>query len=157
VIQDQYFKIQHAREEIEQLNVKIRQVVTYMEDEETFLKAVEDAAAQTDLQLAHQIALYCMERRHAFSIHRSCFQKLANNPRFTGTMVPGQSVHLPPVNTSGLVEPEGPGNDGDGGEIDSGDPDSDNEADEETDTDIIAFKLFSISLDDADTNNKLGD
>ena len=34
-----------------------------MEDEETFLKAAEDAAAQTDLQLAHQIALYCMEHR----------------------------------------------------------------------------------------------
>jgi hypothetical protein len=156
-IRDQYFKIQRAQEEIEWLNVKIRQVVTYMEDEETFLKAAEDAAAQTDLQLAHQIALYHMECGRAFSIHQSCFQKLANNPRFTGTTVPGRSVHLPPVNTSGLIEPEGPGNDGDGSEIDSSDPDSDDEADEETDADIIAFKLFSISLDDADTNNELGD
>ena len=78
-----------------------------MEDEETFLKAAEDAAAQTDLQLAHQIALYCMEHGCAFSIHQLCFQKLANNPRFMGTTVPGQSVHLPQLIPRGSLSLKG--------------------------------------------------
>lgn len=85
------------------------------------------------------------------------FSKACEQSKIYGYNGPRPKCAPTPVNTSGLIEPEGPGNNRDGGEIDSGNPDSDDEADEETNADIIAFKLFSISLDDADTNDELGD
>jgi hypothetical protein len=81
-LRDNYFKIKRAHEEIERLNIEIRRVITYMTDETNFLIAMEATLAQDRPQLAHQVALYCMERGRAFSVHRTCFTKLFVHPRF---------------------------------------------------------------------------
>ncbi|KAF8340071.1 hypothetical protein F5887DRAFT_823052, partial [Amanita rubescens] len=84
VIRDQYFRMQRAREEIDWLNIEIRQVVTYIADETTFLRAKESSLAQTNPLLAHQIALYRLERGRANTTHSTRFAKLAKNSKFTG-------------------------------------------------------------------------
>jgi hypothetical protein len=137
-----------VREEIEHLNIEICRVITYMEDEAVYLKAAEDEAAKNDVHLAHQIAVYRMERGRAFSTHKSCFRKLLNNLRFTGTIVLGTSTCLPSPNlNSQTFEGQRAEN---GGDIDV---DQEKEDDEglgsEDDIDVISYKILTVSLDES--------
>ncbi|KAG6806822.1 hypothetical protein H0H92_009967, partial [Tricholoma furcatifolium] len=86
---DQYFKIQRAKEEIQHLDIEIKRVVTHMRDEEAFLSAKASEAAQTDPALAYQVTIYREERLRFHELHRRHFKKLARNPFFTGSIVPG--------------------------------------------------------------------
>lgn len=89
---DQYFKLIHAREEIERLNIEIKRVVTHMRDEELFLVAAEKKAAQTDSTLAFHIGNYRLQRIQFFHVHRRNFEALTALPGFTGTITPGTSI-----------------------------------------------------------------
>ena len=89
---DSYFKMERAKEEIIRLNVEIRRVVTYMRDEERFLRRRENEIKGGDPSLAHQIHLIRMERGRFTDIHMTRFIKLARNPGFNGTINPGISV-----------------------------------------------------------------
>ncbi|KAG6808141.1 hypothetical protein H0H92_005272 [Tricholoma furcatifolium] len=86
---DQYYKIQRAKEEIERLNIEIPRVVTHMQDEEEFLLEKTRVAEQTDPALAYHIFLYREERTRFYELHRRRFQKLARNPLFGGSIIPG--------------------------------------------------------------------
>ncbi|KAG6808337.1 hypothetical protein H0H92_004439 [Tricholoma furcatifolium] len=86
---DQYYKIQHAKEEIECLNIEIPRVVTHMQDEEVFLSEKTRVAEQTDPALGYHIFLYREERTRFYELHRRRFQKLARNPLFGGSIIPG--------------------------------------------------------------------
>ncbi|KAF8341085.1 hypothetical protein F5887DRAFT_1062512 [Amanita rubescens] len=83
-LRDTYFKMERAREEIERLNVEIRRVFTYMQDEELHLENQESAAKDMDPELAHQIYLYKMQRARAHSLHLTRFRKLSVERGFTG-------------------------------------------------------------------------
>ena len=89
---DSYFKMERAKEEITRLNVEIRCVVTYMRDEERFLRRRESEIKGGDPSLAHQIHIIRMERGRFTDIHMARFIKLAHNPGFNGTLNPGISV-----------------------------------------------------------------
>lgn len=62
IVMDQYFKLKRAEEEIQRLNVEIPRLVTYMIDEDEFLREREEATALVDSGLAYQIRLYRLER-----------------------------------------------------------------------------------------------
>ncbi|KAJ3553548.1 hypothetical protein NP233_g12617 [Leucocoprinus birnbaumii] len=91
-LMDQYFKIIRAREEIVRLNVEIRRVITYMHDEERFLKAQELHFTPTDPYLAHQIKKLRLERTRFNELHTRRFAKLKKMSGFTGSLALGKSV-----------------------------------------------------------------
>ncbi|KAJ6479830.1 hypothetical protein C8R45DRAFT_1054445 [Mycena sanguinolenta] len=70
---DKYFKILRAREEIKRLNIEIKRVVTWIDDEDRFLRKKEKEYMKSDPSLAR-------------------FWALAKTPAFTGSVVPGIAV-----------------------------------------------------------------
>ncbi|KAJ7838459.1 hypothetical protein B0H14DRAFT_3087059 [Mycena olivaceomarginata] len=52
---DSYFKILHAREEIQRLNIEIKRVVTWIDNEDRFLRKKEEELKETDPLLAVQV------------------------------------------------------------------------------------------------------
>ncbi|KAJ7160606.1 hypothetical protein C8R43DRAFT_881321, partial [Mycena crocata] len=99
---DRFFKILRAREEIKRLNVEIPRVITWIRDENRFLREKEaelrdttgksDERILTDVQMAVQVRLY-RERRGRFDErHMQRFWKLGGTPGFTGSLRPGMSA-----------------------------------------------------------------
>jgi hypothetical protein len=89
---DSFFKMERAKEEITRLNTDIKRVITYMRDEERFLRRREIEIKRDDPSLAHQIHLVRMEQGRFTDIHMARFIKLARNPGFSGSITPGISV-----------------------------------------------------------------
>ncbi|KAJ7712023.1 hypothetical protein B0H14DRAFT_3099266 [Mycena olivaceomarginata] len=59
---DSYFKILRAQEEIQRLNIEIKWVVTWIEDENRFLRKKEEKLKETNSLLAVQVSQYCQRR-----------------------------------------------------------------------------------------------
>ncbi|KAJ7291858.1 hypothetical protein C8J57DRAFT_1212280 [Mycena rebaudengoi] len=74
---DKYFRLLWAKEEIQRLNIEIRRHVTWIEDEDLYLRNKEREYMESDVGLSIQISRYWA---------------LARKPGFTGTLVPGVSV-----------------------------------------------------------------
>ncbi|KAF8198229.1 hypothetical protein K438DRAFT_1584329, partial [Mycena galopus ATCC 62051] len=91
---DSYFKILRAREEIKRLNIEIKRVVTWINDEDLFLRKKEEEYNQSDPPLAFQIQISMYRQRCARSDtnHMHRFWALAKTPGFTGSVEPGVSV-----------------------------------------------------------------
>jgi hypothetical protein len=90
---DQHFKLLRADEEIARLNLEIRRLVTYMRDEERFLRLHEQRLrAEGSGALAHQVNGYRMERGRFDALHMERLVKLSKEPGFTASLSPGVSV-----------------------------------------------------------------
>ncbi|KAI6017609.1 hypothetical protein BKA83DRAFT_4058793 [Pisolithus microcarpus] len=89
---DTYFKMRRAEEEIERLNIEIRRVITYMRDEERFLRTCEEKISNIHPALAHQVS----QRRKLHSqfngSHLKRLHDIAILPGFSGTLHPGESA-----------------------------------------------------------------
>ncbi|TFK59396.1 hypothetical protein BDN72DRAFT_780810, partial [Pluteus cervinus] len=85
-LMDRFFKLERAREEITRLNVEIRRLVTYIEDEERFFEVSMAVLKTTNAPLAHEVYLYSQERGRANTIHRQRLQRLSSMDGFTGTL-----------------------------------------------------------------------
>ncbi|KAJ7812493.1 hypothetical protein B0H14DRAFT_3090485 [Mycena olivaceomarginata] len=79
---DSYFKILRAREEIQRLNIEIKRVVTWIDNEDRFLRKKEEELKETDPLLAVQRG-----RSDLYHMHR--FWALAKVPGFTGGSTSG--------------------------------------------------------------------
>ncbi|KAJ7134936.1 hypothetical protein C8R43DRAFT_894728 [Mycena crocata] len=99
---DRFFKFLRAKEEIKRLNVEIPRVITWIRDENRFLRRKEaelreeegksQDEIESDVEMAVQVRLY-RERRGRFDDgHMRRFWALAKVPGFTGSVVPGISV-----------------------------------------------------------------
>jgi hypothetical protein len=89
---DSYFKILRAREEIVRLNIEIRRLVTWINDEDQFLRNRElELVESGDSKMAVLVRRYRMERGRSDIHHMKRFWRLAKTPGFTGTLVPGVS------------------------------------------------------------------
>jgi hypothetical protein len=86
---DTYFKIQGARNEIQRLDVEIKQLITQMQDEERFLRRHIDLLSSVNPLLAHQIFLYSLDRARFNDIHRQRLHRLSSLPGFSGNLIPG--------------------------------------------------------------------
>lgn len=156
ILRDQFFKLQRAQEEIKRLNIEIRRVITYMQDEGHFLEEQESLLVDTKPELAHQIALYRREHGRSNSLHTRRFEKLAICPSFTGDLSPG----VPTVaratlhNDAPISMDSDNANDASGGSNGSNDSnDSDNDSDNDDDDDDhivedITYALLAVSLDE---------
>ena len=95
---DSYFKRRHAKEEIARLNIEIRRLVTYIKDEEHYLRACEDALKVQHPGLAHQISIKRNIRGHFHRSHIQTLHTISQLLGFSGMLSPGQS------NRTGLDE-----------------------------------------------------
>ncbi|KAJ6457334.1 hypothetical protein C8R45DRAFT_1056376 [Mycena sanguinolenta] len=96
LVMDCYFKLLRAREEIKRLDVEIPRVVTWIQDENRFLRKMEaglreaegssEAEAEVGRQMAVQVHLYRERRGHFDGVHLKRFRELAALPGFTGSL-----------------------------------------------------------------------
>jgi hypothetical protein len=91
-LMDQYFKITRAREEIKHVDIKIRQVVTYLHDEDNYPHLMENKLSQSNPLIAHQIKHLRLKAMQFKDLHMHHFLKLASTPGFSGCVSPGQSI-----------------------------------------------------------------
>jgi hypothetical protein len=99
---DRFFKTLRAWEEIKRLNIEIRRVVTWIRDENHFLRRMEanlrdptgktEDKMETDIQMAVQVGLYRARRGRFDAAHLRHFSKLAAEPGFTGSLGCGVAV-----------------------------------------------------------------
>ncbi|KAJ7801404.1 hypothetical protein B0H14DRAFT_3489657 [Mycena olivaceomarginata] len=83
---DSYFKILRAWEEIQQLNIEIKCVVTWIDDEARFLRKKEEELKRTDPP-PHCLGLPIsptQQRSDVYHMHQ--FWALAKVPGFTGSV-----------------------------------------------------------------------
>ncbi|KAI5994859.1 hypothetical protein EDC04DRAFT_2872559 [Pisolithus marmoratus] len=85
---DQYFRVCHVEEEIKHLNVKICHFITYLHDEDHYMRA-----CITELQvgyppLAYQVQLYHNVQAKFTNHHLCLVTEIAHLPGFTGTTLP---------------------------------------------------------------------
>ncbi|KAG1906182.1 uncharacterized protein F5891DRAFT_1125610 [Suillus fuscotomentosus] len=90
---DLHFKICRAREEIERLNIEVQRLVTYIRDEEKYLRECEDQLKDTNPALAHQIAIHRNTRGRFKSRHLNRLHDISKLPGFSGTLAPGISAY----------------------------------------------------------------
>ncbi|KIK23927.1 hypothetical protein PISMIDRAFT_10544 [Pisolithus microcarpus 441] len=89
---DTYFKMCQAKEEIECLNIKIHQVITYMCDKERFLRTCEEKINSIHPALAHQVS-QCHKLHSQFNAsHLKRLHDIALLLGFSGTIYPGESA-----------------------------------------------------------------
>jgi hypothetical protein len=93
---DLYFKMCRAREEIQRLNIEVRRLVTYIRDEDTYLRTCEDQLKVTSPAIAHQIAIHRNTRGRFNSRHLKRLHEILKLPGFSGTIVPGISTNTSP-------------------------------------------------------------
>jgi hypothetical protein len=109
---DQHFKLLRADEDILCLNIEIQRLVTYMVDEEAFLRREEECLrAEGKEGLAIQAGLLCMECGRFTTLHMSRLVKLSKVPGFTGSILPGVSIcreHHTPVVRDGDTDIRAP-------------------------------------------------
>ena len=89
---DKFFTIEQAHAEIKRLNLEIPRFITFMHNEDIFLRDQEDSLHVSDPALAHQIKLHRLDRSHFTSMHMHRFHKLAQIEGFTGSIQIGVSV-----------------------------------------------------------------
>ncbi|KAF8518833.1 hypothetical protein BU17DRAFT_48296 [Hysterangium stoloniferum] len=152
VMIDQHFKLHHAREEIQHLNIEIHRVVTYIQDENSFLQVKEVEVRKINPALAHQVAKYRLERGCFNEQHMHRFKKLASLPEFTGSIKPGFSMDLYRAMEVPIDVDEPPGDDWHCNNDSGGDDDwnnSDEGEDDQEDEDISAMvsALLSLTMD----------
>ncbi|KAJ7855154.1 hypothetical protein B0H14DRAFT_2353371 [Mycena olivaceomarginata] len=99
---DRYFKTLRAREEIKRLNIEICWVITWIRDENCFLRRMErsmraiegktEEQIEVDALMAVQVRLYREHRGRFDAGHLENFRKLARTPGFTGSLRCGVPV-----------------------------------------------------------------
>ena len=104
---DTHFKLLHAHEEIDRLNVEIRRFATHLRDEDYGLRSHEKALHPTNPALAHQIRTYRMLRGRFKAHHERCLSGIAKMLDFTGTIVPGECLEGPSVPIPALTASHG--------------------------------------------------
>ncbi|KAJ7787485.1 hypothetical protein B0H14DRAFT_3095373 [Mycena olivaceomarginata] len=123
---DRYFKTLRAREEIQRLNIEIQRVVTWIRDENRFLRRMEanlrdgtgktEEDAETDTMMAVQLRLYRGRRGRFDAGHLRNFTKLAAEPGFTGSLKCGVAVERREAELASTAPTDGVEVDGGAGE-----------------------------------------
>ncbi|KAG6839192.1 hypothetical protein C0991_005009 [Blastosporella zonata] len=146
LVMDEHFKIQRAHEEIRRLNIEIRRFVTYMQDEEAFLKTREDALLESDPNIAHQIWLQRQRLQQVNAQHRRRLFKLAKLNGFAGSLVPGTCVESSTTTPTNMdVDPPMATTDSDSEDGDSAHEVEDSEEDKALAE--LVHKVLQITLD----------
>ncbi|KAF7984573.1 hypothetical protein HWV62_13791 [Athelia sp. TMB] len=109
---DLHYKIRHAHEEIERLNVEVRRVATFVRDENLYLHHMESKLQHEDPHLAHQVARLRVRRGRFDHEHQRRLIKISKLEGFTGTIVPGAAVESGPGEAASVWGMQDLGRDG---------------------------------------------
>ncbi|KAG1898800.1 uncharacterized protein F5891DRAFT_1129380 [Suillus fuscotomentosus] len=93
---DLYFKMCHVREGIEHLNVEIRRVATYLQDERHYLEECKILLHTLHSGLAHQVQILRNTCGRFLDYHCQWLRDIAGLPGFSRTLLPGQALHNSP-------------------------------------------------------------
>jgi hypothetical protein len=148
---DQHFKLERAREEIQRLNIEIPRVITYIRDEDAFLRKEEKEIWLHDSSLAHQVLLHRRERSRFNVQHMERFRKLASIPGFSGSIQPGISLEFTTegptelgAGVDGNMEVDDSGTEAGGGHnFKEGNADEEDN-DDDSDEDELAAQLYHV-------------
>ena len=102
---DWYFKKCRAVEEIQRLNIKIRRLLTHIQDEDWHLHRCEEYMKPINILLAHQIATRHNNRSRFNALHLQRLHHISQLPGFTGTLLPGQTVLTAPGDSINATPP----------------------------------------------------
>ena len=94
---DQAFKLECAGEELARLNIEIRRLATYIQDEDACLWAKEIELSHSHPALAHQVAIHRMERARFNAHHLNVLGKIYSLPGYTGAVSFGTRVAEAPA------------------------------------------------------------
>jgi hypothetical protein len=101
---DLYFKMCRAREEISRLNVEIRRLVMCIRDEDSYLQMCENQLKVSSPALANQLAIHCNIRGRFNARHLKRLHDISMLPGFSGTLVPGLSMHTDPGESASVPD-----------------------------------------------------
>ncbi|KAI5981599.1 hypothetical protein EDD15DRAFT_2391694 [Pisolithus albus] len=87
-----FFKLCRAEEEVTCLNVEIHHIVTYLIDEDRYLRACEALYRDTHPALAHQISIYHGIRSRFTPSYLHSLEKISRLPGFSGMLTAGVSL-----------------------------------------------------------------
>ena len=99
-----YFKLCRAEEEVICLNVEIHCMVTYLVDEERYLRACEALYQDTHPMLVHQISRYHAICSRFTQLHLRSLEKISCLPGFNGTVTPGISMSHGPGDSASVPQ-----------------------------------------------------
>ncbi|KAI5989484.1 hypothetical protein EDD15DRAFT_2171323 [Pisolithus albus] len=99
-----YFKLCRAEEEVVRLNVEIRRMVTYLVDEERYVRACEALYQDAHPMLAYQISKYRTVHSRFTPLHLRYLEKISRLPGFNGMLSPGISVSCGLGDSAGVPE-----------------------------------------------------
>ncbi|KIK15662.1 hypothetical protein PISMIDRAFT_16358 [Pisolithus microcarpus 441] len=99
-----YFKLCRAEEEVVHLNVEIRRVVTYLVDEDRYLRACEGLYEDTNPMLAYQISRYRTIHSQFTPLHLHSLEKISQLPGFSGMLAPGISMSCGPGDSASVPQ-----------------------------------------------------
>jgi len=100
---DTFFKMCRAQEEIIRLNVEIRRFVTYLQDEDRYLRACEEKLLTSHPTLAYQIQVLRNVRGRFNSSHLERLVAITRLQGFSGTLEPGKSVNIDAGSPAGPI------------------------------------------------------
>ena len=89
---DLHFEILRAHEEIEQLNIEIRRLVTFICDKQLFLQQNVAEFETLDTVLAHHIRVYQSEQGRFTAPHLQHLQRISKLAGFSGSLDPGSRL-----------------------------------------------------------------
>lgn len=89
---DLYFRLSRAPEEIGHLNIEIRRVSTFLQDEQCYLQTAKKQILAFDASLAYQVRLRRIKHEQFRAHHEVCLAKIAKLDGFSGTLTPGVSI-----------------------------------------------------------------
>ena len=121
-------------------------MVTYIRDEDKFLRSKEAEVILVNPGLARQVKIHRMERGRFNAQHMERFRKLAFLPGFSGSIIPGTSIELgTAMDVDDAAEVSCQHGDDDTANIAEADDDDDDGEDEEIQAILIA--LMSLTVD----------
>ncbi|KAG2060497.1 hypothetical protein BDR06DRAFT_979333 [Suillus hirtellus] len=93
---DLYFKMCRMREEIKCLNVEIRRVATYLQDERHYLEECKMLLCTLHQGLAHQVQILWNTHGRFLDHHCQRLRDITGLPGFSRTLIPGQALYNGP-------------------------------------------------------------
>ncbi|KAI6119756.1 hypothetical protein EDD16DRAFT_1706471 [Pisolithus croceorrhizus] len=158
---DHYFKVCHAEEEIKCLNIEICCIITYLHDEDRYMKACMAQLQIDHPPLAYQAQHYYNIQARFTSHHLHLLAEISTLHGFMGTILPGKSMKTNPGDSAGeptTIIPSAvsittvptlplaaPDSDDDNSDLDEFDADEDEDGDDRSM--LTLQEIIHISLD----------
>ncbi|KAI6020369.1 hypothetical protein BKA83DRAFT_4464675 [Pisolithus microcarpus] len=104
LMMDWYFKKCHALEEVQHLNVEICCFITYVQDEDRYLRRCEEQLRATHGPLAHQISIRRNVHGRFDTLHLKHLYNISQLHGFNGMLTPGISALKATGDTTNTVD-----------------------------------------------------